>query len=167
VLSKSCPACAQQKTRLPDEEFEVWLDGHKEVCLANHDGSSPAMECAGAFILWKRSVETRCLIYMEVISDGDSKTIILNEQEPYGSGVQIQKHEYVGHVQKRLGKRVRTLKNELTKATKAPKEQMKVLASKVKEGRKLLRGRGRERGRGGRRRGGVRSGLVSEDSEID
>jgi len=69
VLLKSCPACAQQETRLTEEEFDVWLDGHKKECLANHDGNSPAMECVGALILWKRSVEARCLRYTEVISD--------------------------------------------------------------------------------------------------
>ena len=139
VLSKSCPACAQQETRLTDEEFEVWLDGHKEECMANHNGSSPAMECAGALILWKRSVETLCLRYTEVISDGDSKTIaVLNEHEPYGSGVVIEKHECVGHVQKRLGKRMRAFKKELVKATKAQREQMKVLTDKLKEGCKPL-----------------------------
>ena len=175
VLSKSCPACKQQKTRLTKEEFDVWLDEHKEECLTNHDGSSPAMECSGALTLWKRSVETRCLRYTEVISDGDSKTIaVLNQQEPYGSGVQIRKHECVGHVQKRLGKRVRAVKKELVKATKGPKEQLKVLTAKLKEMQKLLRdakraeksGRGRGRGgvRGGRGRGGV---ISAEDTEGD
>ena len=175
VLSKSCPACKQQKTQLTEEEFDVWLDGHKEECLANHDGSSPAMECSGALTLWKRSVETRCLRYTEVISDGDSKTIaVLNQQEPYGSGVQIRKHECVGHVQKRLGKRVRAVKKELVKATKGPKEQLKVLTAKLKEMQKLLRdakraeksGRGRGRGgvRGRRGRGGV---ISAEDTEGD
>ncbi len=48
VMSKSCPACSQQQTKLSEEEFDVWLDGHREACLANHEGSSPAMECAGA-----------------------------------------------------------------------------------------------------------------------
>ena len=157
VMSKSCPACSQQKTRLGEEEFDVWLDGHREQCLANHEGSSPAMECAGALILWKRSVETRHLRYTEVISDGDSKTIsVLNEHQPYGSEVSIIKHECVGHVQKWLGKRVRAVKKELASVNKAPKERIKVLTSELKDARKLLksakaevmRGRGRDRGRG-------------------
>ncbi len=140
VLSKSCSACAMQETKLSKEEFEVWLDGHKEVCLANHDGSSPAMECAGALTLWKRSVEARCLRYTEVISDGDSKTIIvLNENEPYGTGIEIIKHECVGHVQKRLGKRVRAVKKELASTNKGPREQIKVITARLKNAKKLLR----------------------------
>jgi hypothetical protein len=141
VMSKSCTACSQQKTRLGEEEFEVWLDGHKEKCLANHDGSSPAMECAGALLLWKRSVEARHLRYTEVISDGDSKTIVhLNEEQPYGNGVEIVKHECVGHVQKRLGKRVRAVKKEIASSSQGPKEIIKLLTADLKEVRKLLRG---------------------------
>ena len=50
-------------------------------------------------MIWKRSEEARRLRYMEIISDGDSKTTaILNENEPYGSGLTIYKHECVGHV---------------------------------------------------------------------
>ena len=47
VMSKSCTACSQQQTRLGAD------DGHREECLANHEGSSPVMECAEALILWK------------------------------------------------------------------------------------------------------------------
>ena len=164
VMSKLCPACAQQKTKLGPEEFDVWLDGHREKCLANHEGSSPSMECAGALILWNRSVETLHLRYTEVISDGDSKTIsALNEHQPYGSEVSITKHECVGHVQKRLGKRVRAVKKELGSTNKAPKERIKVLTSELKDARRILKsakaevlqgrgsGGGRGRGSGGGR----------------
>lgn len=90
----------------------------------------------------------------QVISDGDSKTIsVLNQHQPYGSEVSITK---LGHVQKRLGKRVRAVKKELTSHNKAPKERIKVLTSELKDARKLLRsakakvlqGSGRGRGRG-------------------
>ncbi len=113
----------------------MWMDGHKEVCLANHDGSSPAMECVGALTLWNRSVESYHLRYTEVISDGDSKTIaVLKESEPYGSGVEVLKHECVGHV----GKRMRAVK-VLTAANKGPKERIKVLTASLKDAKKLLR----------------------------
>ena len=39
--------------------------------------------------------------YMEVVSDGDSKTLYrLNELKLYGDNLEIVKHECVGHVQK-------------------------------------------------------------------
>jgi len=48
--------------------------------------------------------------YTEVISDGDAKTIHrLNEVKPYGDVI-IVKHECVGHVQKRVGTRLRAAK---------------------------------------------------------
>lgn len=30
IMTKSCNACEQQKTRLSEEDFDVWLDGHKD-----------------------------------------------------------------------------------------------------------------------------------------
>ena len=63
------------------------------------------MEAAGALVLWKRSVERLNLRYVNVISDGDSKSIkALQEAQPYGEDVRIEKYECVGHVQKRVGK---------------------------------------------------------------
>ena len=35
VMSKSCPACSQQKTRLGAEEFDVWLDGREHECVVH------------------------------------------------------------------------------------------------------------------------------------
>ena len=58
-----------------------------------------------------RSKEKLHLRYTEVISDGDTKTVShLNDVNPYGEGVMIVKHECVGHVQKRVGTRLRTVK---------------------------------------------------------
>ena len=166
VMSKTCPACSQQQTRLGLEEFDVWLDGHREECLANHNGSSPAMECAGALVLWKRSVEARHLRYTEVISDGDSKTIgVLNDDEPYGSSVKITKHECVGHVQKRLGKRLRALKKELASASKGPKERIKVLTSSLKDVRRLLRNAKANVRKERKARGRGRSSILEDDGE--
>ena len=42
------------------------------------------------------------------MSDGDIHH--LNEVKPYGDDVVIKKHECVGHVQKRVGKRLRAVK---------------------------------------------------------
>ncbi len=88
----------------------------------------------------EQSEEARRLRYTEVISDGDSKTIaVLNENEPYGSGVKITKHECVGHVQKRLGKRIRAVKKELASTNKEPKQRITVLTAGLKDARRLLR----------------------------
>ena len=64
-------------------------------------GSSPVMEGYAALVIWKQSEERLHLRFTEVISDGDSRTIVmLQKEKPYGENVMITKHEYVGHVQK-------------------------------------------------------------------
>lgn len=72
-----------------------WWETHKRVSEANYEGSSPAMEAAAALDIWKWSEEHLHLRFMEVISDGDSKTIaMLHESEPYGKNVVITKKYY-------------------------------------------------------------------------
>lgn len=49
--------------------------------------------------------------YTSAISDGDSKSAsLLNSEHPYREGVEIKKHECVGHVQKRLTTAINNLK---------------------------------------------------------
>ena len=99
-------------------EFSKWYDNHKVKCQRNHDGSSPTMEMEAAVDLFSRSEELLHLRYTQVLSDGDSKTIShLNEMKPYGEQVTIQKHECVGHVQKRMGKRLETVKKVIRAIT--------------------------------------------------
>lgn len=51
---------------------------------------------------------------MEVISNGDSKTIAtLNKGQPYGDQVTITKHKCVGHTHKRMAKDLQEAKREL------------------------------------------------------
>ena len=111
VLTKRCTICAQRDTTMEEEEFGHWMEKHAPNCTANHDGSSPAMEMAGAEAIFKRSVEKLHLRYTTVISDGDSKTIShLNDKvKPYGD-VNIIKHECVGHIQKRVRTRLESAK---------------------------------------------------------
>ena len=92
IMTKRCSVCARQKNVMDEtsEEYAKWWDDHQEVCEMNHLGSSPAMECGGALMIWKRSEKLR-LRFTEVISDGDSKTIsTLIESKPYGEGVRHQ-----------------------------------------------------------------------------
>ena len=215
IMTKRCMVCALKKTQLGEdceEEFAKWFEGHEDKCQMNHEGSSPAMEMAGAVQIWKRSVETRYLRYTRVISDGDAKTVKhLNEIAPYGSEVevsersaeegeqseeegegseeggegseeggegseeegegseeegegsekgdggekfQIEKLECVGHVQKRVGKRLREVKKSVAAVNRIPKQKMKKLKDELKAAKAKLRvkkgktGRGRGRGKG-------------------
>lgn len=111
VFTKYCAECGHHENMCKkSEEYKLWWEGHKETCDVNYCGSSPAMEANGALRIWKRSVEKHKLRYTVIISDGDSKTVKhLNDNIPYGD-TEIVKHECVGHVQKRLGTQLRSLK---------------------------------------------------------
>ncbi|GFW16285.1 uncharacterized protein TNCV_4264501 [Trichonephila clavipes] len=65
-------------------------------------------ECRKLFF---RSEQKHGLKYQRYIGDGDSKTFSsMAEKKPYGDSVSIEKIECVGHVQKRMGSRLRKLK---------------------------------------------------------
>lgn len=103
VLSKHCQACARGETRQ-----------HK--CTANYNGPSGGMEPAGAVHIFNRSVTKHGLKYTSYIGDGDSRAYkAVCESKPYDEN--IQKLECVGHIQKRLGSRMRSMKKRM-KGTK-------------------------------------------------
>ena len=86
------------------DEFLDWWEEHQASCEANYNVSSPAMESHGALNIWKWSVELYKLRYTSMISDGDSSTFKqLHDSKPYGASHPVTKHEYIGHVQKRMG----------------------------------------------------------------
>ena len=127
VLNKQCTKCARKSGQYPEDslEYQQWYARHKDSCSINHTGSSPAMEMEGAKVLWNLSVKRLNLRYKNVVSDGDSKTVVaLNELEPYGPGVRIVKFECVGHVQKRLGAAIIKLR------TNPPTEVVEVVTQK-------------------------------------
>ncbi|KAJ4449515.1 hypothetical protein ANN_00915 [Periplaneta americana] len=79
---------------------------HEEKCTANYSGTSGGMEVAGVRKIFNipRSGTKCCtqITYNEV-----------NKMKPYGNNVNIAKLECVGHVQKRMGSRLRRLKTSL------------------------------------------------------
>lgn len=106
VLSKVCQKCSIKKSKITEEEFE-WLLEHE--CDINFVGSSPAMESEGAIIMWRRSIESHNLRYKWMVSDGDSKAFS-SVEDMYGE-IKVEKLDCVGHVQKRMGKRLLNLKS--------------------------------------------------------
>ena len=59
--------------------------------------------------IFSRSVESRGVRYIQYLGDGHNKAYNHVSCKPYGAGVEITKMECVGHVQKRLGTRLRKL----------------------------------------------------------
>lgn len=92
------------------------MKAHKNVCTANYTGSSGGTEVAGATALCGRSLNKLGLRYKEYLGDGDSKGFVTAmERKPYGNDFKITKLECVGHVQKRMGSRLRRLKSAYKK----------------------------------------------------
>ncbi|XP_014670060.1 PREDICTED: uncharacterized protein LOC106811052 [Priapulus caudatus] len=68
------------------------------------------MEAQGAKILWERSVEKYGLRYTTFVGDGDSSAFTMIEKcIPYRALCTVHKEECIGHIQKRMGSRLRKL----------------------------------------------------------
>ena len=71
------------------------------------------METVSAVSVCQRSVATRGVRYVKFLGDGDSKAFFaVSERKPYGEK-EVEKLECIGHVQKRMGYRLRKLKQQL------------------------------------------------------
>lgn len=87
---------------------------HEEQCSSNYSGSSGGMEVSGVKEIFERSLSLYNTRYVRYLGDGDSKAFkAIEERKPYGECVQITKLECVGHVQKRMGSRLRRLKTSM------------------------------------------------------
>ncbi|XP_066583306.1 LOW QUALITY PROTEIN: uncharacterized protein [Prorops nasuta] len=110
VKSGYCKQCEFCKSKLDTQMYEEWYDEHKISCLANHEGSAGKMEVDGIVEMFKQSQEKYNVKYVNYIGDGDSKTYKgIVDAAPYGETAIIKK-ECVGHVQKRMGSRLRDCK---------------------------------------------------------
>ena len=110
VMSKECRKCVAWKRKEGTEEFQEWWEGHQHQCHSNFQGSSGAMDAAGCVAIFERSVEQYGLRYTEFLGDGDSKAFNLVTEKDVYEDVKVTKLECVGHVQKRMGSRLRALK---------------------------------------------------------
>lgn len=143
VKSSYCHMCVTWKNKLDSAEFEEWQENHinEDQCSANHKGASGNMEVDAIVTMFKRSQENNVKI-RNYIGDGDSKTYsgVINA-EPYGENFLINKKECVGHVQKRMGTRLRDLvkKTVTDSETKTGKKiQKKTLSGKGKLTAKMI-----------------------------
>lgn len=111
VLSNVCRACQRWEKKKGTREYEVWKANHS--CHINHSGSAGSMEAAGSVRIFSRSEEEpRGLQYVKYLGDGDSSSFKkVVDSAPY-AGETIEKLECVGHIQKRVGARLRRLKQE-------------------------------------------------------
>jgi hypothetical protein len=108
AMSRACKGCLLKeklkKTNLTS--YEVWKSNH--TCKFNYTGTAGNMEPVGAQRIWKRSESKNMLRYTEFYGDGDSKSF--NTVRKTYIDTDVKKLECVGHVQKRVGCRLRNLK---------------------------------------------------------
>ncbi|XP_074102194.1 uncharacterized protein LOC141529520 [Cotesia typhae] len=113
VKSSFCQGCNLWKNKKKSDilAYNDWYEDHEEVCTINHKGSAGKMEVDAVVEMFCRSVEKHGVKYVKYIGDGDTKTFkgILN-MDPYDGDPVVEKKECVGHVQKRMGARLRKAK---------------------------------------------------------
>ena len=109
VLSKTCKGCQIWSSRQGTQEYDRWKEKHE--CKINHKKSAGAMEAVGAVNIFHQSVDDKYkLRYMKYVGDGDTESFgTVVKARPYGDLLPA-KLECVGHVQKRLGTRLRKLR---------------------------------------------------------
>lgn len=111
VASSYCKGCEAGKYISRKENYSKWKGDHDKECSKNHSGSSALMEVNGMVDMFARSEEKHNARYTKYIGDGDCKTFLsLTKANPYS--VPLSKIECVGHVQKRMGSRLRKLKHD-------------------------------------------------------
>ena len=109
VMSKKCRLWEHRKG---SDEYEQWKERRERECLINHEGSSGAMEITGLKRIYERSIENNKLRYTFYVGDGDTKSFNdLRGTNPY-PGHDLVKGECIGHVQKRVGGRLRKIKTD-------------------------------------------------------
>lgn len=113
VKSSYCHGCAAWKNKTHTEEYRNWFEDHEEECMKNHEGSSGKMEVDAVKEMFLRSEEKFGVKYSNYIGDGDSKTFkAILDSNPYGDDLTVVKSECVGHVEKRMGSRLRNVRKE-------------------------------------------------------
>lgn len=113
VMSKFCRACEihQRQKKTDPIAYSIWKNSHS--CKINHKGSAGAMEAMGAIEIFRSSLQRYSLRYAHYIGDGDSSSYgKVVESKPYNDEMIPVKWECLGHVQKRMGTRLRDYRKD-------------------------------------------------------
>ena len=108
TMSKYCHDCSTRSKLDNPVEEESWQDKHKALCKKNYTGSSGGMESAAVVKMFNRSEPLYGVRYVNYLGDGDSQSFkSVVHSKPYDCD--IVKLECIGHIQKRVGGRLRRL----------------------------------------------------------
>ena len=83
-------------------------------CTQNHDGSSGVVEKDIVRDIFCSSEDKYNLRFTRFIGDGDSKSFkTVQDAQPYGSDIPVEKMECISHIQMQMGTRLRNLKKNM------------------------------------------------------
>ena len=112
-----CKYCFECKSRgkwdKQSARYISWYESHREDCSINHFKSAESMEKEAAVEMFKRSIPLYNLKYTTYVGDGDSSSygeVCDAMFKKYGDEYIVVKEDCVGHIQKRMGTNLRTLK---------------------------------------------------------
>ena len=112
VKNSHCNACEPCKDKKNTDEYEEWYEIHKETCSATNEESAGKMEVDVVIEMFRRLLENLGVRFSYYVGDGGSKTYTgIMKAAPSGE-TEVTKKEYVNHVQKRIGTRLRACKNK-------------------------------------------------------
>ena len=95
------------------EEYQKWYEYHEEEFMKNYEGSAGKIEVDSVAEMFATSQEKFGVKYSNYIGDGDSKTFkAILDSKPYGDELTVVKSECIGHVEKRMGSRLRNIRKE-------------------------------------------------------
>ena len=98
VLSNYCHGC-EVGPKAEDDNCINWRASHH--CQKNFDGSANAMEAETALAIFRRSVDTRGLVYCRMLCDGDAKSHQkINDNNVYE--FDVEKEDCINHISKRM-----------------------------------------------------------------
>ena len=111
TLIKKCKSCQMWESKKVEERITFEEHQKTHTCAINYSGSAASMETEGGKKFFLKSVEELKLRFTTYIGDGDSKAYpAVASLEPYGPKKPVIKGECIGHVQKRVGTRLRRFK---------------------------------------------------------
>lgn len=103
IKSKVCFKCQAKKDLDPtSQQYIEWMESHAPKCSANFNKPSKVVESQGVVDIWGRSEEKHKLRYVDFVGDGDENRETV-----------VRKVECAGHIQKRVGGRLRRKKKDL------------------------------------------------------
>jgi hypothetical protein len=114
IETKTCKLCSiwELKKYTHHEEYNDFRSLHYKKCKISHTGSASSMESSGTIKIFLRSEKKNNLRYTTFLGDGDSSSYVnVVSAKPYGD-FEIKKAECIGHIQKRVGTRLRNLKKQ-------------------------------------------------------